>query len=120
VGRRSGGGGARSGRVPRRGLRRGSAAGLVGAQAAAHNEFIEQRRAGVVVGSSEERYRDLVENSNELIWSADAFGRWTFVNAAARRIYGSAPEEMIGRPMTDWMVPGDAARDLRALERILE
>jgi PAS domain S-box-containing protein len=72
------------------------------------------------VGSSEERYRDLVENSNELIWSADAFGRWTFVNAAARRIYGCAPEEMIGRPMTDWMVPGDAARDLRALERILE
>ena len=82
--------------------------------------FIEQRPAGAVVGSSEERYRDLVENSNELIWSADAFGRWTFVNAAARRIYGCAPEEMIGRPMTDWMVPGDAARDLRALERILE
>jgi PAS domain S-box-containing protein len=42
------------------------------------------------------------------------------VNAAARRIYGCAPAEMIGRPMTDWMVPGDAARDLRALERILE
>jgi PAS domain S-box-containing protein len=101
-------------------LRRSSAAGLVGAHAAAHNEFIEQRRADAVVGFSEERYRDLVENSNELIWSADAFGRWTFVNAAARRIYGSAPEEMIGRPMTDWMVPGDAARDLRALERILE
>jgi PAS domain S-box-containing protein len=73
-----------------------------------------------VIGSSEERYRDLVENSNELIWSADAFGRWTFVNAAARRIYGCSPEEMIGRPMTDWMAPGDAARDLRALERILE
>ena len=42
------------------------------------------------------------------------------MNAAARRIYGCAPAEMIGRPMTDWMVPGDAARDLRALERILE
>ena len=73
-----------------------------------------------MIGSSEERYRDLVENSNELIWSADAFGRWTFVNEAARRIYGCAPEEMIGRPMTDWMAPADAARDLRALERILE
>ncbi|HKD17957.1 MAG TPA: PAS domain S-box protein [Thermoanaerobaculia bacterium] len=81
---------------------------------------MEQRPAGAVVGSSDERYRDLVENSNELIWSADAFGRWTFVNAAARRIYGCTPEEMIGRPMTDWMVPGDSARDLRALERILE
>ncbi|HTR02844.1 MAG TPA: PAS domain S-box protein [Thermoanaerobaculia bacterium] len=69
---------------------------------------------------SEERYRDLVENSNELIWSADAYGRWTFVNAAARRIYGCAPEEMIGRPMTDWMVASEAERDLRALERILE
>ncbi|HEY1434448.1 MAG TPA: PAS domain S-box protein [Thermoanaerobaculia bacterium] len=82
--------------------------------------FIRHSEAEAGIGSSEERYRDLVENSNELIWSADAFGRWTFVNAAARRIYGCEPEEMIGRPMTDWMAPGDAARDLRALERILE
>ncbi len=71
-------------------------------------------------GPGDERYRDLVENSDELIWSADALGRWTFVNAAARRIYGCAPEEMIGRPVTDWMVPEDAARDLKTLERILE
>ena len=69
--------------------------------------FIEHGEAGAAIGSSEERYRDLVENSNELIWSADAFGRWTFVNGAARRIYGCAPEEMIGRPMTDWMIPGE-------------
>ena len=72
------------------------------------------------LGPGEKRYRELVENSNELIWSADAFGRWTFVNAAARRIYGCAPEEMIGRPMTDWMVPGEAGKDLKTLERILE
>lgn len=69
---------------------------------------------------SETRYRDLIENSNELIWSADAWGRWTFVNAAARRIYGCAPEEMIGRPMTDWMIPEEARKDLKILERILE
>ncbi len=95
-------------------------AGLVGPFAAAHNVFIEHGEPGAAIGSSEERYRDLVENSNELIWSADAFGRWTFVNGAARRIYGCAPEEMIGRPMTDWMTPEGAAGDLRALERILE
>ncbi len=69
---------------------------------------------------SERRYRDLVENSNELIWSADALGRWTFVNAAARRIYGCEPEAMVGRPMMDWMVPGEARKDLEMLERILE
>ncbi len=81
---------------------------------------ITRSKADDGLGSSEKRYRELVENSNELIWSADAFGRWTFVNAAARRIYGCAPEEMIGRPMTDWMVPGEARKDLKTLERILE
>jgi len=72
------------------------------------------------LGGSDERYRDLVENSNELIWSADALGRWTFVNAAARRIYGCSPEEMIGRSVTDWMIPEEASKDLKILERILE
>src|SRR5262249_27649941 len=115
--------GARPGRVLLRGLSPPRSAGAVGLSAPGprpHNASIEHQKAGAVIGSSEERYRDLVENSNELIWSADSFGRWTFVNDAARRIYGCAPEEMIGRPMTDWMVPGEAAPDLPALERVLE
>lgn len=52
---------------------------------------------------SEKGYRELVETSNDLIWSLDAQGRWAFVNAqAAIRIYGYKPQEMLGRPFADF------------------
>jgi PAS domain-containing protein len=41
---------------------------------------------------SDKKYRDLVETSNDLIWSVDEQGRFTFVNRkAALRIYGYEP-----------------------------
>lgn len=72
--------------------------------------------AGVV---DADRYRRLVETSNDLIWSVDALGRFTFVNdAAARRIYGYSAAEMIGRPFVEFMTAEQAARDLATFEGI--
>ena len=68
---------------------------------------------------SKKRYRDLIETSEDLIWSVDKRGRWTFVNHASSRIYGYEPKEMIGRPFTDFQSPSQAAKDLKVFERIL-
>jgi len=58
-------------------------------------------------------YRDLVETSNDLIWAVDVEGRWTFVNRkAALRIYGYEPDEMLGRPFTDFQTAEQAKKDL--------
>jgi len=66
-----------------------------------------------------DRYKRLVETSNDLIWSIDGSGRFTFVNdAAARRIYGYSAEEMIGRPFTELMTPEQAEKDLAVFEDI--
>jgi diguanylate cyclase (GGDEF)-like protein/PAS domain S-box-containing protein len=46
--------------------------------------------------AAESRYRDLVESSRDLIWSMNPEGHWTFVNSAARYIYGVEPAELIG------------------------
>ena len=67
---------------------------------------------------NEQEYRNLVETSHDLIWSLDAQGRWTFVNAAVRRIYGYEPAEMLGRPFTDFLTPAQAEIDLAAFARI--
>lgn len=59
-----------------------------------------------------DRYKRLVELSNDLIWSMDAEGRFTFVNdAAARRIYGYAAEQMIGRRFTEFSTPEQGEKD---------
>ena len=63
-------------------------------------------------------YRELVEFSHDLIWSVDAQNRWTFVNAAARRIYGYEPAELIGRPISDFQSPEQAQKDAAVFARI--
>jgi len=55
---------------------------------------------------SESKYRSLVESSSDLIWSADAAGRITFINEAVRRIYGYEPEEMLGKPVAELLGDG--------------
>ena len=79
----------------------------------------ERERVEEALRRSEEKYRLLVETSNDLIWSVDAGGRWTFLNReAARRIYGYEVEEMLGRPFTDFLSPQQAQADLQVFERI--
>ena len=68
---------------------------------------------------SELAYRTIVETSHDLIWSVDVRGRWMFVNAAARRIYGYEPTEILGRPFLDFGTPEQAAKDQAVFDRIM-
>jgi diguanylate cyclase (GGDEF)-like protein/PAS domain S-box-containing protein/excisionase family DNA binding protein len=57
----------------------------------------EKRRIIQLLLESENRYRDLVETSHDLIWSTDAEGRFTYLNTASYDIFGLAPKDLIGR-----------------------
>jgi PAS domain S-box-containing protein len=46
---------------------------------------------------SEERYRYLVENAPDIVWSIDADAKLTFVSDAVERLTGVSPDELIGR-----------------------
>jgi diguanylate cyclase (GGDEF)-like protein/PAS domain S-box-containing protein len=65
----------------------------------------DKRRVIHLLIESEQRYRDLVETSQDLIWSTDANGRFVYVNKAAREIFGLAPSEMLGRCFFDFEAP---------------
>jgi diguanylate cyclase (GGDEF)-like protein/PAS domain S-box-containing protein/excisionase family DNA binding protein len=62
----------------------------------------EKRRIIQLLLESENRYRDLVETSHDLIWTTDAQGRFTYLNAAAHAIFGLAPKDLIGRCFFDF------------------
>jgi diguanylate cyclase (GGDEF)-like protein/PAS domain S-box-containing protein len=49
----------------------------------------------------EKKYRDLIENANDLVFSLDSSGRFTSINAAAERILGYAPPEILGKALED-------------------
>ncbi len=53
--------------------------------------------------ASEERYRWIVELASEGIWELDAEDRTTFVNPALADMLGYTADEMLGRPLYDFM-----------------
>ena len=62
----------------------------------------EKRRIIQLLLESENRYRDLVETSHDLIWATDAEGRFTYLNTAAYDIFGLPPADLIGRCFFDF------------------
>ncbi|HVP25259.1 MAG TPA: PAS domain S-box protein [Methanomicrobiales archaeon] len=56
---------------------------------------------------SREEYRRIVENAGEGIWALDRDYRSTFVNPRLSDILGYAPEELIGRPIEDFIPAED-------------
>lgn len=68
--------------------RRGS---IIGRVVTLH-DITEHKRAAAQLQDSEARYRQLVENADDIIYHTDAEGRFTYVNPIALRIMGFADE----------------------------
>jgi two-component system cell cycle sensor histidine kinase/response regulator CckA len=52
---------------------------------------------------TEARYRRLVETTHEGVWTLDALGNTTFANERLTRMLGYREEEIVGRPVFDFM-----------------
>ncbi|MCC3436194.1 MAG: PAS domain S-box protein [Oscillatoriales cyanobacterium] len=83
-------------------------------------DMTERKAAEEAVKASEAKYRRLVETSQDMIWSVNAQGRFTFVNPAVRYIYGYEPAEMLDRPFSDFMTPEQSRKDLQVFPCLLE
>ncbi|HCC54264.1 MAG TPA: hypothetical protein DEQ20_04975 [Desulfobulbaceae bacterium] len=65
---------------------------------------------------SETKYRRIVETATEGIWMLGSDNMTTFVNARMADLLGYSGEEMIGRPVTDFMFEEDAADHLSKMD----
>ena len=68
-------------------------------------EIEERERVEAALRESEDRYRDLVENSQDLICTHDLEGRILSLNPAPARILGYEPEELLRMPMRELIAP---------------
>ncbi|HSG76910.1 MAG TPA: PAS domain S-box protein [Burkholderiales bacterium] len=86
----------------------------------AFSDIAERRAAEQALAASEALYRSLVETSNDLVWSVDRDGRWTYLNPeAVRRIYGGRPADLLGHAFHEPVVPALRERDRAVFERVL-
>ena len=83
-------------------------------------DITERKAAEAALSQSEERYRTLVESATDIIITLDLEGRVTTVNPAIERILGYAPEELIGRPLSQFVSPEQMAMQQDMLRRKLE
>lgn len=72
---------------------------------AVSRDVSERFKAERALRESEDRYRDLVEHSEDLVCTHDLSGRLLSVNATPARILGYEPAELLNMPMRDLIVP---------------
>ena len=78
----------------------------------------ERKRAEAALRESEDRYRDLVEHSEDLVCTHDLDGKLISVNPAPARCLGYSVEEMLRIPMQELVAPEFRAQFDDYLKRI--
>ena len=67
----------------------------------------ESKRSEKALRESEEKYRRIVDMASEGIWAMDVDGACTFLNARMSEILGYEKEQIVGRPLGDFMFAED-------------
>lgn len=84
------------------------------------NEIDKRKQAEVDLQESELKYRNLFEISQHLIWQCDVNGCYTFLNSAWESIMEYKIEEMLGRPMGDFVNEKQAKIDIETYNKVIQ
>ena len=71
-------------------------------------DITDRKRAETALLDSERKYRTLFETANEGIWTIDAEFRTVSANMKMQEMFGYTEQEMMGRTVWDFVLPGEA------------
>ena len=73
-------------------------------------DITDSYKAAQALRESEEKYRMIVEGTEDLVCRVDANGRFLYANPCAKRIFGVEPEDLLGKTACDYIHPDDLAK----------
>lgn len=78
----------------------------------AERALAQQKR----VAQSEQRYREVIDTSQSMVWTLGAAGQFEFVSGVVQQIYGLGARDLLGRPFMERAV--DPRPDIDFLRRL--
>lgn len=79
--------------------------------------ILEQKRTVEAVKESEERYRLLTENMRDIVWTADAHGRFTYISPSFEKLTGLTVADLMGKHIATGLGHGSGRFASRMFER---
>ena len=82
-------------------------------------EISERKKAEEALKKSEGKYRDLVENINDVIYALDTTGIVTYISPTVEKVMGYSPSEIIGKHMMDFIYRDDRAASAERFRELI-
>jgi two-component system, cell cycle sensor histidine kinase and response regulator CckA len=82
-------------------------------------DITDRKLAEQELQHSEIKYREMVEQINDIIFSIDAHGIYTYISPAAEIISGYKPEEVIGHPLEEFLDPMFIPKYKKQIQKII-
>ncbi|MBA4394192.1 MAG: hypothetical protein C0407_11625 [Desulfobacca sp.] len=78
----------------------------------------ERRKAEEALQQSEAKYRELVENINDILYELDEKGRIAFCSPSVKSITGYDFAEIIGKNIMDFLEPNERSKAVEGIQKI--
>jgi PAS domain S-box-containing protein len=83
-------------------------------------DITERKQAEEALFQSEQRFRELTENTSDWVWEVDTTMRYVYSSPKVTDLLGYAPADVLGKTPFDLMPPEEAARLQPALAEVLK